>query len=61
MSYNSIQKEYCWIIRNLKGPLYKIRMKNLYSKVLKAINDPNISSRQKLNLLQIRDIIKEKL
>lgn len=60
-TYNSIQREYNWVCKRIKGPLYRIKMRELYNKINKAILNPEMTPQQKLNLIGIRDTIKEKL
>lgn len=60
-AYNSIQREYNWVCKHIKGPLYRIKMRELYNKINKAILNPEMTPQQKLNLMGMRDIIKEKL
>lgn len=59
-SINKICREYNWVC-NIKGPLYRIKMQELYIEVNKAMKDPDLTPKQKLKLIGIRDIIKSKL
>ena len=60
-SFNRIQRQYNWVCKNIKGPLYRIKMRELYIKAKKAILDPHLTPEQKLILISIRDTIKSKL
>ena len=60
-SFNRIQRQYNWICKNIKGPLYRIKMGKLYIETKKAILDPHLTPEQKLILISIRDTIKSKL
>lgn len=60
-AFNKIQREYNWVCKHIKGPLYRIKMQELYIEVNKAMKDPGLTPEQKLKLIGIRDIIKSKL
>lgn len=40
-SFNRIQRQYNWVCKNIKGPLYRIKMRELYIEAKKAILDPH--------------------
>lgn len=60
-SINKIRREYNWVCKHIKGPLYRIKMQELYAEVNKAMKDSDLTPEQKLKLIGIRDIIKSKL
>lgn len=62
-SINKICREYNWVCKHIKGPLYRIKMQELYAEVNKAMKDSDLTPEQKLKLklIGIRDIIKSKL
>lgn len=60
-SINKICREYNWVCKYIKGPLYRIKMQELYAEVNKAMKDSDLTPEQKLKLIGIRDIIKSKL
>lgn len=60
-SINKICREYNWVCKHIKWPLYRIKMQELYIEVNKAMKDPGLTPEQKLKLIGIRDIIKSKL
>lgn len=60
-SINKICRKYNWVCKHIKGPLYRIKMQELYIEVNKAMKDPGLTPEQKLKLIGIRDIIKSKL
>lgn len=60
-SINKICREYNWVCKHIKRPLYRIKMQELYIEVNKAMKDPGLTPEQKLKLIGIRDIIKSKL
>lgn len=60
-SINKICREYSWVCKHIKGPLYRIKMQELYAEANKAMKDPELTPQQKLKLIGIRDIIKSKL
>lgn len=38
-SINKICREYNWVCKHIKGPLYRIKMQELYAEVNKAMKD----------------------
>lgn len=60
-SINKICREYNWVCKHIKEPLYRIKMQELYAEVNKAMKDSDLTPEQKLKLIGIRDIIKSKL
>ena len=60
-TYHKIIREYLWVVKHTKGPLYRVKMLKLYLKVNEAIKDPNVQSQFKLRLIGLRDQIKTKL
>lgn len=48
-SFNRIQRQYNWVCKNIKGPLYRIKMRELYIEAKKAILDPHLTPEQKTN------------
>lgn len=47
-SINKICREYNWVCKHIKGPLYRIKMQELYIEVNKAMKDPGLTPEQKL-------------
>lgn len=45
-SFNRIQRQYNWVCKNIKGPLYRIKMRELYIEAKKAILDPHLTPEQ---------------
>ena len=60
-SINKICREYNWVCKHIKGPLYRIKMQELYAEANKAMKDPELTPQQKLKLIGIRDTLKTKL
>ena len=60
-SFNKIQRQYNWVCKHIKGPLYRVRMRELYQEANKALLDPDLTPEQKIKLIGIRDILKSKL
>ena len=60
-SFTSILCQYNWVCKNIKGQLYRIKMRERYIEAKKAILDPHLTPEQKLILIGIRDTIKSKL
>ncbi len=60
-AFNKIQREYNWICKHINGPLYRIKMRELYIEANKAILNPDLTPEQKLKLIGIRDLLKSKL
>lgn len=60
-SINKICRKYNWVCKHIEGPLYRIKMQELYAEVNKAMKDSGLTPEQKLKLIGIRDIIKSKL
>ena len=60
-SINKICREYNWVCKHIKGPLYRIKMQELYAEANKAMKDPELTAAQKLKLIGIRDLLKSKL
>lgn len=60
-SINKICREYNWVCKHIKGPLYRIKMQELYAEANKAILNPDLTPEQKLKLIGIRDLLKSKL
>ncbi len=60
-SINKICREYNWVCKHIKGPLYRIKMRELYIEANKAILNPDLTPEQKLKLIGIRDLLKSKL
>lgn len=60
-AFNKIQREYNWVCKHIKGPLYRIKMQELYAEANKAMKDPELTPQQKLKLIGIRDLLKSKL
>lgn len=54
-SFNRIQRQYNWVCKNIKGPLYRIKMRELYIEAKKAILDPQIQLVNGLNQTKIPD------
>lgn len=52
-SINKICREYNWVCKHIKGPLYRIKMQELYIEVNKAMKDPGLTPEQKLKLIGI--------
>lgn len=42
-SFNRIQRQYNWVCKNIKGPLHRIKMRELYIEAKKAILDPHLT------------------
>ena len=42
-SINKICREYNWVCKHIKGPLYRIKMQELYIEVNKAMKDPGLT------------------
>lgn len=42
-AFNKIQREYNWVCKHIKGPLYRIKMQELYNEANKAILDPKLT------------------
>ena len=57
-AFNKIQRQYNWVCKHIKGPLYRIKMQELYNEANKAILDPKLTPEQKLKLIGIRDTLK---
>lgn len=47
-SINKICREYNWVCKHIKGPLYRIKMQELYAEVNKAMKDSDLTPEQKL-------------
>lgn len=60
-SINKICREYNWVCKHIKGPLYRRKMQELYAEANKAMKDPELTPQQKLKLIGIRDTLKSKL
>ena len=60
-SINKICREYNWVCKHIKGPLYRIKMQELYAEANKAMKDPELTPQQKLKQIGIRDTLKSKL
>ena len=46
-SINKICREYNWVCKHIKGPLYRIKMQELYAEVNKAMKDSDLTPEQK--------------